>query len=575
MSSTDPVSLDRGLRLAARLCLSGAAALAVAIIAQSLVGVARYRDVFPFYDMVLVDYRYFAASAHDFWIFRDNEHLPLFAMPLFWADLRLFGGQGTFLVLCNVLLAAGVGIAPAAAIWRASRGRIMLATSASALVILLMLWFANRANLTWPKQTHMYLSLFALTMAFRQAASEHPVGTRGAAAISAWLVIATFSFGYGMIGFASVGLLAVQRRWPWNAAAILTATLAACLATYDALSFGVGYLNEGVPLLYGGLLTGADYALTFVGSPIITVCRSFMAESEAETSGRIAAAFGTALLAWRIARGFRRRPDEIEAWALLLATFTLCNAAETAFARAARFGVSGGLEYRYIVGELPFWIALVLLAVRSLASASWRSLVLAGLAVLAAEFGLYHSQHYELGIQKNITAIRWQAAVAALDGVIDRPFLAALIWPTPDQVVTMTDGLRTHHLSVFAWEQRSWLGENVARFGSAVTLCEGALERATPVGGSSGLLVEGWVLDKRVPQGRGWLVLADASGTIIALAHDGMPRVDLLISRHDGRLRNAGWRGYVRTEHSLQELTAYLTLPKGKICRLAGSGLAS
>ena len=575
MSSIHPTSGDRGARLASSLALLGVVGFAAFIVSQSIIGVLHDRDVFPFYDMILVDYRYFAASAHDFWIFRDNEHLPLFAMPLFWADLRLFGGQGLFLVLCNMVLAAGIGLGTTAAIHRAARLRPALAAATSALIVLLMLWFGNRANLTWPKQVHMYLSLFALTMAFRRAAPARPIAAGDALTISAWLLVATFSFGYGVIGFACMGLLAIQRRWNWTSGSILAATLLVCLAIYDALSFGVGYLNEGVPLLHGGLLRGADYALTFIAFPVIAVSRSFVPESEAEAIGRLAASAGTAFLVWRIARGFFRRPDEIESWWLLLSTFTMCNAAETAFARAARFGVSGGLEYRYVVGELPFWIALVLLAFRCLTRSSWQSLVVAGTAALVAEFGLLHSQHYEFGIQRNITAIRWQAAMSALDGVVDKNFLTSLIWPTTDQVVVTTEGLRRHHLSVFAWPEQSWLGENVGQFRHADKVCEGALERVTRVDGTAGLLVEGWVLDKHVTQGSGWIVLADKSGTIVALAHDGMPRVDLLISRRDGRLRNAGWLGYVVADRPPDGLVAYLMLSGDRTCRLASAGVAS
>ncbi len=83
----------------AHLLLGAGVALAAALIAWSVIAVLRYRDAFPYYDLILVDYRYFTPPMRDFWIFRDNEHLPLAAMPFFWADLRLFAGQGLFLVL--------------------------------------------------------------------------------------------------------------------------------------------------------------------------------------------------------------------------------------------------------------------------------------------------------------------------------------------------------------------------------------------------------------------------------------------------------------------------------------------
>lgn len=566
---TMPPTSSRG-RVLATVLLYAAVVLAAVIAGQAVLSVLRYWDVFPYYDMVLVDYRYLAASARDFWIFHDNEHLPLFAMPLFWADLRLFGGQGLFLVLCNLVLALGIALAPWQALRTVAGGRMAIALAATAAIVSLMFWLGNRTNLTWPKQAHMYLSLFALMPAFGRTASERDVGPAGAAFISCWLAVATFSFGYGIIGFPCVALVAVQRRWHWRSSAVLAAAFASCLGLYLVLTGNLGfYVSEGAPLFGERIGSGVSYALTFVAAPLVSACRPFMTETGARTVGRIVAGAGIAVIAWRALSGLRRRPDRIEAWALLLAMFTLGNAAETAFARAARFGSEGALEYRYILGELPFWIAFVLLAARALAGAPAKAAVAAGLALLAMEAGLLASQQSELRSLRDDSALRWQAAMAALDDVSDRALFELRIWPFPDQVVAVIDGLRTRQLGVFAWPEVAWLGRNVSSFTPVEGDCAGGLDSIAPVPGTSGRLVEGWSDDKRAASASAWVLLADSAGSVVGLAHGGQPRPDLAALRGTERLRYAGWAGYVTDDRAAYALTAYLVLPGQRACRMA------
>ncbi len=558
------------VRIAYRVAACAVVAVAAAIVGQGILSVLRYRDVFPFYDMVLVDYRYFVGAARNFWIFHDNEHLPLFAMPLFWADLSLFGAQGLFLVLCNLVLAAGIALAPWSAVKAAMNGRIALAIAGSAVIASLMFWLGNRANLTWPKQTHMYLSLFALMPAFGRAAADRAVGVAGAVYISLWLGLATFSFGYGIIGFPCVGVIAIQRRWGWRPAAVLAAAFVACLGLYLWLTGGFSYfVSEGAPLIGRQISAGLSYALMFVAAPLISVLRTFMTEFAARTAGCIGAAAGIVLIAWRALAGLRTRPDRLEAWALLLAMFTLGNAAETAFARAARFGNDGALEYRYILGELPFWIALVLLAMRALAGVPVRTVALAVVGLVAVEAGLLASQQVELQSLRDDSALRWRAAMAALDKVDDRAFFEARIWPAPDQVTAVVDGFRTRRLSMFAWPEAAWLGRNVSAFKAVAGSCSGGLDRVSAIAGTTGHLVEGWSDDRRVSPAASWILLADGSGTILGLAHGGQPRPDLAAARHKHRFRYAGWLGYVGPDAAADQLSAYLVLPEQQLCRLA------
>ena len=551
----------------------GSFLLAVIIVIQTCIWIIQYRDVFPFYDMVLVDYRYFTASARDFWIFHDNEHLPLFVMPLFWTDLKVFGGQGLFLVLCNLLLAGAIASVPCFAIGAAAKGRLGLAVIGASVIASMMFWLGNRTNLVWPKQTHMYLSLFALMPAFARTASDRVVKLGTVALISACLFLATFSFGYGIIGFPCVGLIAIARRWQWRSMTALALAFIITLWLYLDLTSSFSYfVSEGAPLLGNQISSGLTYALTFVAAPLIFVLRAFSTETVARTAAWIVTALAMALIAFRMLRAFWHRPDRLEAWALLLALFTLGNAAETAFARAARFGFEQALEYRYVLGELPFWIALVLLTLRSLAGVPRRVYILAGIAMLVLQVALLISQRYELQHLRSDSAIRWQAAMAALDGVDDRSFFQARVWPDPDQVTTVVDNLRAHQLAMFAWPEAAWVGRTIGSFVNVGT-CAGALDEVVPVAGTVGSKVRGWTDDKRVSAASAWVLLADPVGTVLGVAHGGEPRPDLFATRHKDRSRFAGWLGYVPLQTTAAELTAYLALPGQRVCRLVSNAV--
>lgn len=546
----------------------GSILLAIVIVVQTCTWVIRYRDVFPFYDMILVDYRYFTATARDFWIFHDNEHLPLFAMPLFWTDLRVFGGQGLFLVLCNLLLAGAIASVPCFAIRAGAEGRVGLAVIGASVIASMMFWLGNRTNLVWPKQTHMYLSLFALMPAFARAASDRVVKLGAITLISGWLFLATFSFGYGIIGFPCVGFIAIARRWEWRSLTALALTFMITLWLYLNLTGGFSYfVSEGAPLLSNRISSGLAYALTFVAAPLISVLRAFSTETVARTAAWIVTALAIALIAFRMLLALWRRPDRLEAWALLLAMFTLGNAAETAFARAARFGFEQALEYRYVLGELPFWIALVLLTLRGMVGVPRRLFTFAGAALLTLEVTLLISQRHELQHLRSDSAVRWQAAMAALDGVDDRSFFEGRVWPDPDQVTTVVNNLRTHQLSMFAWHEAAWLGQSIGSFVDGGT-CTGALDEVQPVAGTVGSKVRGWTDDKRVSAESAWILLADPAGIVLGVAHGGEPRPDLFAARHKDRFKFAGWLGYVPLQTTAAELTAYLALPGQRVCRL-------
>ena len=540
--------------LAAVTCL-----LCVTIIVTSLIDIYRYRDHMPFYDMVLVDYEYMFGRARDFWLLPDNEHRPIFAMPLYWINFTLLHDHEGFLVACNLILSAGIAAVPAVTAVRAARRDRLLAAIAVALIAASVFSLINRVNLVWPKQVHMYLSVLTLFLAFRRAASLRPMAGRGIAVIAGWLFVATFSFAYGIIGFPAVAILGVIRRWPARAWLVLGGSFITTMALYYLLTDGFVFLaNAGArPPLDGMLL----FALTFIAAPVVAVAKAVAHGPWTLASGQALTAAALAIYAWRAARALVRPVGEAEAQALLLAAFTVGNALQTAFARLGPLGQAGALEARYVIGEVPFWIGLVLLgveAVRRLPS-RWRFLP-AGAAAAVAALLLNTNPEEERNLRWE-TAYHWREVTSALTGVTDRLLLDQRIWIDTEQTLRVIDGLKERQWSVFGWPQAHWVGMWAAEFATVPGLCAGELRNVTSLPGGGGTLVDGWAGNKRVPGWAAWVVLVDGNGVITGLAHGGA--LDTWAASIESDY--SGWFGYNRGEGTP---TPYLVLPGDRLCML-------
>ncbi len=553
------------LRLSNFATVAAAVLIAVIIIAQSVITIFRFHDVFPYYDMVFVDYQYFFGKAQDFWLLADNEHRPLFAMPLYWIDLVIFADQEIFLVVCNLVLAAAIVAVLWRAVFGATTGNRAVTALACALVATVMFWLANSTNLSWAKQVHVYLSTLTLMLAFQYAAIPKPVSVRNTVVISTWLFVSTFSFASGIIGFPAVAAIAIMRRWNMRAMAVLAIAFLVSVAVYAGITGWFGFLRDGQSSVQFAPDQTLLFALTYIAAPVIHAVAVLTSDAPALLAGRILAAVGLVIFAWRFVSGFWRPVAALEAWALLLISYTVGNALETAVARAARFGMQGALEYRYMIGEVPFWIGLLLLAVPLVCAGSHRRLFLAAFMALVVEAGLLKGQQSEVTFLRLTNARDWQGAIAAIVGVSDVAFFRQHVWPDSSQVVAVIDGLRARHWSVFAWPEADWLGQSMARFTVTAQRCSGNLDALVPITGG-GSLVKGWAADKAVPDWAVWIVLADTSGTITGLAHGGVLDFD---AAEQTKSFFSGWTGYARNlTPGAGSLAAYLVLPGNRACPL-------
>jgi MFS family permease len=558
------------------LSLAAAIILALCVIGQAVPAVLRYRDILPFGDMIDVVYRYFVGPTKDFWIFHDNEHLPLFVMPIFWLDMHLFGAQGLFLILCNLLLATGIAFATVPALRRALPESLLLQAALAATFVASEIWLGNASNLVWTKQVHMYLSLFAVMMAVAMAAADRPRRIRHVAGMAAWLIVATFSFGYGIIGFPAVLAIGAARRWNWRFLIILGSVCIACLAVYLTIAAPILREHGRVILIYRDTWVECVYALTFIASPPYIILRSFLPSMVSFGIAWIMAGLGLIVFAWRAIRCFRQPPGELLAWALGLGVFTILVAAETSYARSI-FGYAQAADSRYVVGQLPFWMGLFLIGATSIKPRQWRARMALSASLLLVCTGLLVSQATMLPALRVQSYNRWNSAMAAINNTADPDVFSRDQYIHPDRVPVMFAGLRARHWSAYAWPQAAWIGRTLSSFGPVQAGCLGGIDEIIPVGNQGGRRVRGWAAQSRKRLGPSWMLLADHAGTVRGLAHRGGPRPDVAANLHAPQLLYAGWIGYVPYPATPGSLDAYLLLPGHIPCaigaaRSAGSG---
>lgn len=547
---------------------ASAALLLTAILAvQSVTAAFRYADPVPRSDTIDVLWRYFKGPAWQFWLYHGNEHVMVAVMPAYWLDFHLFHARGLFLVAISLCFAALIGLLPARTAWRADRGPA--AAAAGALFLASTLWFGNRWNFVFPLQLHMYTALLCIVAALCLVSPETPPGPRRAAAVSLLLSIGALSFGYGVIGFPAAGAIALLRRWPPRRLAVPVAAGALCAVITVAILAHDGMISfdHGRPMVRAlPHSLSAAYMLAFLGSPVGNALRYMGAGAQAAIDvSWLAGALCLAVLAAQCALCLRRRQASVlSAMAMGLTLFCLLNALITNYARST-FGTIGALDERYIIGQLPLFFAVVLVALdHAPAHRSAPPAIAAGSA--AAIAALLWCQQYCFATARSVNADVWQLAAAQISGVSDTAARVTEQVFEQDLLPYVNEHLRRVHWGAYAFPQMGWIGRNVASWGPAIPACGGYLDHEMPADDGA-LRAMGWAVAPDGGTGPQWLILADDAGVVRGVAHNGFPRGDAGIVARAGAHNAAGWVGYAPLPPGTH-LTPYLMLKNKHPCAL-------
>lgn len=282
-----------------------------------------------------------------FWAFQ-NEHRIVLPRLLLYALIRMTGWDRQVIMTANLALASLTTALIAGALRRA------LGPATTAIILaplaLLLCSFAQFENWLFAFQLNFLLAAFGLALCLRALAGPPAAGRR-----EAWRVLVA------LLGaaVASLSTLAGLLTWPAFLPAVLRrGRRAALLWCGAALAIGVPYFIgfPGATVARGSPGAMAAYTLAYLGAPL------------GYPSAPLAAAWGVpgllALAGSVLACRRRGVPLALLLPWLGLAAFAAASAALTAYGRAA-FGLDQALTSRYQLFAAPFWLGLLVTALRA------------------------------------------------------------------------------------------------------------------------------------------------------------------------------------------------------------------
>jgi hypothetical protein len=220
---------------------------------------------------------------------------------------------------------------------------------------LMLFWTVAHEDWIWGIASVQYFLSVSCAVLGVWAVSRHPGRWAGVCVLSVATVIAIFTTGCGfaLIGVGVLGLIgygAVQKKMPWLQLAVFAAVSSSCTALYFRGYVSPGYSATSLSRLHP--LPMASYFVTYLGSPFWIRTAAYRSCQLFGVVGLISLA-GAAYFIIRYAGCWIRAALP---W-MLLACYTLINAASTAFARI-ELGVEQATSSRYRPMAVLFWIAL-------------------------------------------------------------------------------------------------------------------------------------------------------------------------------------------------------------------------
>ncbi|WP_372400624.1 hypothetical protein ABMY26_36330 (plasmid) [Azospirillum sp. HJ39] len=557
--------------------------IGIALTAQSVYVSFRDMHIFPYWDMMSLQHRYFLDSLPDFLLYRDNEHLPFVAMPFFIADNLLFKARGIFLIaglLALNAIIAGLILDEMRRAW----GKLQLLSFAAAgtLVILSLFWLIHYENLLWPKQIHMYLSAAFFLLASRLLAGTEermkagsPPGWTGVLTAGALLSASMFSFGYGAIGWIAALMVAVSGRWPWRATGSLLAIFALNAAIYALFYKYATATQHSNPLeSFASPFKLAEFTVAYFANPVFRLLHPLLTEWLARgiaTLTSLAACIAGLWLLLRILLLDRRSAGRIELFASLLILFAFGSALMTAVSRL-KFGIETAGSSRYAIAQMPFWIGLWMIAMASLRKRPVPRDALVAVAGVSLTLLLVPSQLLYARETEALSRYHWQGVLAIVNGVNDDEVVLKAVHPIREELAVVPPNLAKRHWSVYADPQPWWLGQparDLFRV-EAPDRCRGSLDLVSDLGRLKGQsYVAGWAWDRNADRTPDWVVLVDGAGIVRGLARSGLTRPDVERALSAAAGSAPGWHGYVAAPAPLAGTEAYAVLADGSsICQL-------
>lgn len=432
-----------------------------------------------------------------------NEHPFLIPQAIFYLDARLLNGTNHELGFFSLLMA----LASLAIIWLLLprswnpliRGLLLVAASA-AMFCPSGAWNFVRGMSGTAWLTANVFALLAILLAYR--------GRTVLAVLVAALALLTYGTGFGVpVALIVVALLRRDRRWRWL---LPLGLLVGALLVYKATSQGGTAGGHGHD---PGLLTQAF--LTNLAT---------LWDPSGGSMGLLLGAAGLVVLVMSAMRYWSAREqfaDLVPWWGVL--AYSLAASALISYGRNEAFG-GNGAQGRYVSLSALFWIALAVVAVRTVTSP--RELLSRGLAVAAAVLVFWGASPQVFSTAVSRSAQQDEVAAALRFNATD-PFGSVIY--QPQQQIPRLKGL---HAYPFTSDYTVGCG---LKPDSSIDLSK---VRTLPAGAfpSHGVL-DGDTITGNTRQVRGWVyrlgsptqcaILVDSSGKVVGGGSAKIPRGDV------------------------------------------------
>ncbi len=574
----------RPLRLIAA---SASVLLGTAFVGHSLMSLVRHHLTVLHKDQWRIYYDYFDLPFLEAITKPQNRHFKILPALLYFTDIHLFSATNTFLVIVGDAFAIATAFMFTLFIVREGQLTAWSKAILSTFVWVVMFWLASFVALGWGNvAVNIYLITFLLAVSIAVLmkgqtlwrCGRHPAAWWSLAAAGGLALLATFSFGAGIVVLPTLVFCALALRLPARMTLLLSTATVATGGLLLAISpkRALGGESHLAPL------TSLRNLGEWLGSPWFHVTKGTkLVEHRDLVIGWVAPTLGLLLLGAALAVGL-----------ICLRRARKASRSEVFFAAVALFGVGVALlgvvvrgenskqwphffmGNRYMPWSLMTWIALccafVLLAQRRKRRlAIVQALLLPALGL--APILLWPSHSSYLGAYVRADLRDQEAALGLLAGVQDRELVARQLFEEPDKVFRVAEHLRRRNLNIFDRGWHHWMGKPAGDLfvESHAESCKGGVTRVRPFPDQEGesARVFGWadVDGSSSPEA---VVIVDPDGVITGLA--GFTRGQL---PRRARTRTTtplpGFFGYIRGIQEGVDYRLFVVLEGGeRVCDL-------
>jgi len=373
------------------------------------------------------------------WVQHNEHRIPIGRLASY-ADLLLFGGRNTFLLILILLIQLAHLAILLAVLRKFGPADLRFEIPAAALCLFCLLSPLQIENLMWGFQVHFVLVVCAASLAFAFAVTQSP--PFAGLILAAWL--AELSLSNGVLVWPILSLVAFGLGYPRKKQIWLGGIGAVSVAVYFYRSQTVPYHSNPVESLQHPVAI-----LKFV----VTYFRTTLDAAPPAASLWPTVAESVTLIAfvWLLTGAFRcfvlRRPgfSRLESFCYASQLFLLASGAVTALGRL-RFGPEQAMSSRYQTLALLFWASTGILILLRAFKAENSRVLLGCEAVLLV---LFLAQPSRFAAAEDFARSRRELSVKAYTALVrntnDRAAILA-DFPSVEAVTSWFGYLQAHHL---------------------------------------------------------------------------------------------------------------------------------